>query len=154
MKASAERLIEIFSEAKSHPVGVERERFVAETCRDDSELQEQVLSLLQAHEESGDFLKRKELPLELDAMEKPGDQIGRYKLLQKIGEGGCGMVYMAEQEEPVRRRVALKIIKVGMDTREVVARFGAERQALAMMDHPTIAKGFGAGAPAPAPPSG
>ena len=68
--------------------------------------------------------------------EKPGDRIGRYKLLQKIGEGGCGVVYMAEQEEPVRRRVALKIIKLGMDTKSVIARFEAERQALAMMDHP------------------
>ena len=78
--------------------------------------------------------------------EKPGDRIGRYKLLQKIGEGGCGVVYMAEQEEPVRRRVALKVIKLGMDTREVIARFEAERQALAMMDHPNIAKIFDAGA--------
>jgi serine/threonine protein kinase len=78
--------------------------------------------------------------------EKPGDWIGRYKLLQKIGEGGCGVVYMAEQEEPVRRRVALKIIKLGMDTREIIARFEAERQALAMMDHPNIAKVFDAGA--------
>ncbi len=77
--------------------------------------------------------------------EKPGDRIGHYKLLQQIGEGGCGVVYMAEQEEPVRRRVALKIIKLGMDTRNVIARFEAERQALAMMDHPNIAKVFDAG---------
>src|SRR5439155_16169049 len=67
--------------------------------------------------------------------EKPGDKIGRYKLLQQIGEGGCGVVYMAEQEEPVRRRVALKVIKLGMDTKQVIARFEAERQALALMDH-------------------
>src|SRR5207253_666771 len=78
--------------------------------------------------------------------EKPGDRIGRYKLLEKIGEGGCGVVYMAEQEEPVRRRVALKVIKLGMDTEAVIARFEAERQALAMMDHPNIAKVFDAGA--------
>ena len=78
--------------------------------------------------------------------ENPGDRIGRYKLLQKIGEGGCGIVYMAEQEEPVRRRVALKVIKLGMDTQQVVARFEAERQALALMDHPNIAKVFDAGA--------
>ena len=77
---------------------------------------------------------------------KPGDRIGHYKLLQQIGEGGCGVVYMAEQEEPVRRRVALKIIKLGMDTRQVIARFEAERQALAMMDHPNIAKVLDAGA--------
>ena len=78
--------------------------------------------------------------------EKPGDKIGRYKLLQQIGEGGCGVVYMADQEEPIKRRVALKVIKPGMDTKEVLGRFEAERQALAMMDHPNIAKVFDAGA--------
>src|SRR6476660_1593765 len=78
--------------------------------------------------------------------EKPGDRIGHYKLLQKIGEGGCGLVYMAQQEEPVRRQVALKIIKLGMDTRNVIARFEAERQALALMDHSNIARVFDAGA--------
>src|SRR5262245_23499096 len=72
--------------------------------------------------------------------EDAGDRIGRYKLLQQIGEGGFGVVWMAEQEVPVRRRVALKIIKLGMDTKQVIARFEAERQALAMMDHPNIAK--------------
>jgi serine/threonine protein kinase/WD40 repeat protein len=78
--------------------------------------------------------------------EAAGTVIGRYKLLQQIGEGGCGVVYMAEQAEPVRRRVALKVIKLGMDTKEVIARFEAERQALAMMDHPNIAKVLDAGA--------
>ncbi len=78
--------------------------------------------------------------------EKTGDRIGRYRILQQIGEGGCGVVYMAEQEEPVRRRVALKVIKLGMDTRSVIARFEAERQALAMMDHPNIARVFDGGA--------
>ena len=85
-------------------------------------------------------------PAEVVVTEKPGDHIGRYKLLEKIGEGGCGIVYMAEQTEPIRRRVALKIIKLGMDTRQVVARFEAERQALALMDHPNIAKVLDAGA--------
>jgi serine/threonine protein kinase/tetratricopeptide (TPR) repeat protein len=80
------------------------------------------------------------------AAEQAGDRIGRYKLLEKIGEGGCGVVYMAEQSEPVRRRVALKVIKLGMDTRQVVARFEAERQALALMDHPNIAKVLDGGA--------
>src|SRR2546428_8862134 len=78
--------------------------------------------------------------------QKPGDRIGRYKLLEQIGEGGCGVVYVAEQEQPVRRRVALKVIKLGMDTKQVIARFEAERQALAMMDHPNIAKVLDAGA--------
>jgi eukaryotic-like serine/threonine-protein kinase len=85
-------------------------------------------------------------PTVASVSEKPGDRIGRYHLLQQIGEGGCGVVYMAEQEEPVKRRVALKIIKLGMDTKQVVARFEAERQALAMMDHPNIAKVLDAGA--------
>jgi serine/threonine protein kinase/Tfp pilus assembly protein PilF len=78
--------------------------------------------------------------------EKPGDRIGHYKILQQIGEGGCGVVYMAEQEEPIRRRVAFKVIKLGMDTKQVIARFEAERQALALMDHPNIAKVLDAGA--------
>src|SRR5436190_4105573 len=78
--------------------------------------------------------------------EKPGDRIGRYKILQQIGEGGCGIVYMAEQEEPVRRRVALKVIKLGMDTKSVIGRFEVERQALALMDHPNIARVLDAGA--------
>src|SRR5688500_17987754 len=80
--------------------------------------------------------------------EAAGDHIDRYKLLQRIGEGGCGVVYMAEQEEPIRCRVALKVIKPGMDTRQVIARFEAERQALAMMEHPNIAKVLDAGATA------
>ena len=85
------------------------------------------------------------------AAENPGDRIGRYKLLQKLGEGGCGIVYLADQEEPVKRRVALKVIKLGMDTREVIARFEAERQALALMDHPNIAKVLDGGATSTGP---
>ena len=77
--------------------------------------------------------------------EQAGDRIGQYKLLQEIGEGGMGTVWMAEQQEPVRRRVALKVIKLGMDTKQVIGRFEAERQALALMDHPNIAKVLDAG---------
>ena len=90
----------------------------------------------------------KETGIELDDLtdEQLGSRLGRYKLLQKIGEGGCGVVYLAEQEEPVRRQVALKVIKLGMDTKSVIARFEAERQALAMMDHPNIARVLDAGA--------
>src|SRR4029077_9034524 len=110
--------------------------------------------LLQAHEQAGDFLGRPaadrpgRAAQAFPAGEKPGDRIGHYKLLQQIGEGGCGVVYMAEQEEPVRRRVALKIIKPGMDSNQVIARFEAERQALALMDHQNIAKVLDAGATA------
>src|SRR5829696_4266663 len=144
---SADRLIELFNEAKARPGGAERDLFLSEACRDQPALKQQVLSLLQAHEGAGDFLKHTQLTPPVSPLtEKPGDRIGRYKLLQKIGEGGCGVVYMAEQEEPVRRRVALKVIKLGMDTRSVVARFEAERQALALMDHPNIAKVLDGGA--------
>jgi serine/threonine protein kinase/Leucine-rich repeat (LRR) protein len=114
-----------------------------------------VEALLRAAECAGEFLEQPPPGLTRETSpafpddelsEKPGDRIGRYKLLEKIGEGGCGAVYMAEQEEPVRRRVALKIIKPGMDTRAVVARFEAERQALALMDHPNIARVLDGGA--------
>src|SRR5437763_13440492 len=145
--ASADRLIDVFNEAKGRPTEAERLRFVAEACADDSELKQQVLSLLQAHDGAANFLQP--APLFSSTVlitEKPGDRIGRYKLLQQIGEGGCGIVYMAEQEEPVRRRVALKVIKLGMDTKSVIARFEAERQAVALLDHPNIAKVLDAGA--------
>src|SRR6266436_6665121 len=85
-------------------------------------------------------------PVNAPATLAVGDRIGHYKIIQQLGEGGCGEVYMAEQSEPVRRRVALKVIKLGMDTRQVIARFEAERQALALMDHPNIAKVLDAGA--------
>jgi hypothetical protein len=144
--ASADRLIAIFNEAKARPAGAEREQFLANACPGDPELKAQVLSLLKAHTGAGDFLKDT-LVVSSTALvtEKPGDTIGRYKLRETLGEGGCGVVYVAEQTEPVRRRVALKVIKLGMDTKAVVARFEAERQALAMMDHPNIAKVLDAG---------
>ncbi|HTE89133.1 MAG TPA: serine/threonine-protein kinase, partial [Terriglobales bacterium] len=118
----------------------------------DGEFRLRVEALLLAYEHAGDFLGRPaagrpaRAAQAFPAGEKPGDRIGHYKLLQQIGEGGCGVVYMAEQEEPVRRRVALKIIKPGTDTNSVIARFEAERQALALMNHPNIAKVFDAGA--------
>ncbi len=118
-------------------------------CGDDAALRARILALLEEEQTVGDFLETPAIGgtgLMSAATEKPGDRIGRYKLLQKIGEGGAGVVYMAEQEEPVRRRVALKVIKLGMDTKTVIARFEAERQALAMMDHPNIAKVLDAGA--------
>src|SRR5688572_14235898 len=147
--ATADKLIELFNEAKAKRAGAEREAFLSEACGSDSHLKEQVLSLLRAEADEGDsdFLKRTPLIRSTALItEKPGDKIGRYKLLQQLGEGGYGVVYMAEQEEPVRRRVALKVIKLGMDTKSVIARFEAERQALALMDHPNIAKVLDAGA--------
>ena len=103
----------------------------------------------EAGDEPGPIIETppKETPAsKLPAEDVPGALIDRYRLLEKIGEGGFGAVYAAEQDQPVKRRVALKVIKLGMDTREVIARFEAERQALAMMDHPNIAKVFDAGA--------
>ena len=131
----------------------DRAVYLNQACGDNELLRRRIEALLNASEQSGAFLEVSAAPAlrrppaaSIPLAEKPGDKVGRYKLLQQIGEGGCGVVYMAEQEEPVRRRVALKIIKLGMDTKSVIARFEAERQALAMMDHPNIAKVFDAGA--------
>ncbi|MEO7318211.1 MAG: serine/threonine protein kinase, partial [Chthoniobacteraceae bacterium] len=144
--ATADRLIEVFNEAKARPIGAERDEFLAEACGNDAELREQVISLLHARGRAGDFLKNAApLSPEIEAErarlkpEEAGERIGPYKLREQIGEGGFGVVWVVEQQAPVRRTVALKIIKMGMDTREVVARFEQERQALAMMDHPNIA---------------
>src|SRR5262245_5283116 len=113
--------------------------YLAEVCDGDEELLRRVRKLLTAHLEAGSFLAeplhRFEATLDEPVSEAPGTVIGPYKLLQQIGEGGFGVVFMAEQKEPVRRKVALKVLKPGMDTRQVVARFEAERQALALMDH-------------------
>ncbi len=110
----------------------------------------EIESLLRAHDATGGFLEH--VPAGPNPTggyqppgEQPGNRVGPYKLLQQIGEGGMGVVYMAEQTDPVRRRVALKIIKPGMDSQQVIARFEAERQALAMMDHQNIAKVLDAG---------
>ena len=146
----------------------ERAAYLQKACGVDIELRQRVEALLQAHEAAGYFMTDPAASPARNASvgmrnggcpepgttvrdiapltEKPGDKIGHYKLLQQIGEGGCGVVYMAEQEEPIHRRVAFKVIKLGMDTRQVIARFEAERQALALMDHPNIAKVLDAGA--------
>jgi eukaryotic-like serine/threonine-protein kinase len=123
--AGADRLIEVFNEAKTRTAGPERDEVLAEACGDDAELKGQVLSLLQAHESAGEFLKAApalspEIEAELARLkpEEVGERIGPYKLREQIGEGGFGVVWVAEQQEPVRRTVALKIIKMGMDTRE------------------------------------
>ena len=144
---------EIFADALEKASAAERAACLAQACGNDAQLRQHVEALLQAHEKAGGFLEEPAAALPGNTIvvptpltEKPGDRIGHYKLLQQIGEGGCGVVYLAEQEQPIRRRVALKVIKLGMDTREVIARFEAERQALALMDHPNIAKVLDAGA--------
>jgi serine/threonine protein kinase len=143
MSQPIQRVEELFQRAADLP-RAERAAFLERECAD-PELRERVLGLLRRHEEGGSFV----VPL-LDPgtspSEGPGTVIGRYKLLQHIGEGGFGVVYMAEQTEPVVRKVALKIIKLGMDTKAVVARFEAERQALALMEHPNIAHVLDGGA--------
>ncbi len=171
MNGKGNREESLFNEAMALPTPEARAAFLREACAGDDQLRQRVEALLQAAQPTNDFLEQpaaermqkeegrmqnEELPragatihLSLDSIavsEKPGDRIGHYKLLEQIGEGGCGVVYMAEQTEPIRRRVAFKVIKLGMDTKSVVARFEAERQALALMDHPNIAKVLDAGA--------
>ena len=141
---------EIFNIARLKQTPTERAAYLDEICRGRPEVRKRVEELLKANDAAGSFLNKPATDLDntqdMSKVEKPGTVIGRYKLLQLIGEGGFGMVYMAEQAEPIRRRVALKIIKPGMDTKQVIARFEAERQALALMDHPNIAKVLDAGA--------
>src|SRR5262249_12804045 len=131
-----------------------RRSFLDESCGGDAALRADVDALLEASDQAGNFLESpaEGLPLleagpDADeiAIEEPGTQIGPYKLIAEIGEGGFGMVFLYEQHQSIRRQVALKILKPGMDTRQVVARFEAERQALALMDHPNIAKVLDAG---------
>ena len=157
----------LFDAARNLASPAARRAFLDQACTDDPGLRAKVEALLAAEAEAEKFFNDAALSVVLTASgsqeaavkigppgakaedgitEVSGTRIGHYKLLQRIGEGGGGVVYMAEQEEPVRRRVALKIIKLGMDTRSVIARFEAERQALAMMDHPNIARVLDAGA--------
>ena len=152
MSKEREKHIEaIYHLALEKKSGKERSDYLNSACADDNDLRVSVESLLKAHDKAGDFLESPILDSgvtldESPISEGPGTVIGRYKLLERIGEGGMAVVYMAEQQEPIRRKVALKIIKLGMDTKSVIARFEAERQVLAMMDHPNIAKVLDAGA--------
>jgi serine/threonine protein kinase len=140
------------------------EAHVAEACGADAELRQQVLHFLKVHQEAGSFLERPAEGLagigaytpapenpETAAAEGPGTVLGPYKLVQEIGEGGMGTVWMAQQTEPVQRLVALKVVKPGMDSRQAIARFEAERQALALMEHPHIARVLDAGTTAGEP---
>src|SRR5262249_53138785 len=139
----------IFLEALEKSSASERKAFLDQACGDNARLRAEVEALLRAHEKPQGLLDVPETSAQtiegLSACEAPGTAIGPDKLLQQIGEGGMGTVYMAEQTEPVHRKVALKIIKQGLDSRQIIARFEAERQALALMDHPNIAKLFDAG---------
>ena len=129
----------------------ERAAYLDQACEGSPQLRAEVEALLRAHEAPQRVLDAPEVvtPTSADAppLERPGTVIGPYKLLQQIGEGGMGTVFMAEQTHPVQRKVALKVIKAGLDSRQVIARFEAERQALAMMDHVNIARVLDAGTP-------
>ena len=136
----------IFDAAQSLPPE-QRSAYLDRACGQDTQLRRRIELLLRSDDNAAAFLEpasptgtKRTAVVPTAASEKPGDIIGHYKIREKLGEGGCGAVYVAEQTEPVRRRVALKVIKLGMDTRSVIARFEAERQALAMMDHPNIAQ--------------
>jgi serine/threonine protein kinase len=160
VKHTANAIEVIFAQAIAQRAPEERAAYLDGVCGDDAPLRARVEALLKAHDHAGSFMnseasedtldqpagKPRRPPHKRDLTEGPGTVIGPYKLLQLIGEGGFGVVYMAEQETPVRRRMALKVIKAGMDTHAVIARFEAERQALAMMDHPNIARVLDAGA--------
>jgi WD40 repeat protein len=140
----------IFAEAVEIAASRERAAYLDKACGADAALRAEVERLLEAHEQAGDFLEGPPVAanVTLDRsprMDGPGTTIGRYELLELLGEGGMGLVYLAEQKEPVRRKVALKIIKPGMDSKQVIARFEAERQALAVLDHPNIAHVYDAG---------
>ena len=165
MNALIEQEQRIFQSALERQDPRERQLFVDQACGGDATLRNNVSRLLAAHARAEGFFPQltdlmrdgddgggasgardADLPPDMSPEERPGAVIGHFKILEKIGEGGCGVVYLAEQREPIRRRVALKIVKPGMDTRSVIARFEQERQALAMMDHPNIARVLDAGA--------
>jgi serine/threonine protein kinase len=145
------RVTEIFHAALERAPS-EREGFIRDGCKGDAALREDVEKLLAAHRaaESAEPAAGLSMPLDVTHLERSSlsrpAQIGPYKILDTLGEGGMGIVYLAEQDRPIRRRVALKVIKIGMDTREVVGRFESERQALALMDHPGIAQVYDADA--------
>src|SRR5216684_1192332 len=133
----------IFLEALDQKGPDELIRFLDQACGADLALRARVQELLRAHHEAGNFLGRPDQPeitQDQPVTERPGSVIGPYKLLEQIGEGGFGVVFMAEQQHPVRRKVALKVLKPGMATKQVIARFDAERHALALLDHPNISR--------------
>src|ERR1035437_4857601 len=161
MNNASDREVAVFNAVLQLPAG-QRAACLDRECAGDAALRQKIEALLRVHDEVGTFLEsptqgagtsaaaphgqNATMRINPPPAEKVGDRIGRYKLREQIGEGGCGVVYAAEQLEPVRRKVAIKVIKLGMDTKHVIARFEAERQALGLMDHPNIAKVLDAGA--------
>jgi len=145
MNEKEQQALPIFMTALGMDEPEERAEYLDQACEDDPELRQRVEELLVAEEESDNFLIPEGMEDE-EILEGPGTIISHYKLLEEIGEGGFGVVFMAEQVEPIRRQVALKVVKPGMDTKQVIARFEAERQAVALMDHPNIAQVYDAGA--------
>ena len=147
MNPASSRLRAVFCAAAEIEDPARRASFLDSECADDPALRARVERLLAAESQAGGFLRDcGERPGFDPFPEKIGQRIGRYRIVERLGQGGCGVVYLAEQEQPVRRQVALKVIKLGMDTGAVVARFENERQAIALMDHPNIARVFDAGA--------
>ena len=149
MKSTLDSVRRIFLEAIENHPPEKWPNFLDDVCRDDMELRLRVETLLEAHVSDEGILDCSVVEPPKDAPdsvgEQPGDQIGPYKLLEQLGEGGMGVVYLAEQESPIKRQVALKIVKPGLDSKQVIARFRAEQQTLALLDHPHIAKVLDAG---------
>jgi tetratricopeptide (TPR) repeat protein len=151
MNEPERQLMSLLGEAVEYRSPEERAAFLDRACAGDAERRARLEALLRAYEEAGNFLEGDRPPgapgatVDAPISERPGTVIGPYKLLEQIGEGGMGTVWMAEQIEPIQRRVAVKVVKEGMDSRQVLARFEAERQALALMEHPNIAKVLDAG---------
>ncbi len=151
MTSGDSELDRIFSTALTCPTPEALGDFLDHACEGTPETRSRVEALIRAHENSGDFLDEpavspERAPNQEAPAELPGSRVGPYRIVERLGEGGYGVVYLAQQEEPVRREVALKVIKLGMDTRRVIARFQAERQTLALTDHPNIARVLDAGA--------
>ncbi len=150
MNNAPSEVMSVFGRAIEIASARDRAAFLDEACAGRPAVRAEIEELLNAHGSAGSFMGCPAAPAaETASFDAPvadiGSSVGPYRLMEQVGEGGMGLVFVAEQFQPVRRKVALKIIKPGMDTRQVVARFEAERQALALMDHPNIAKVFDAG---------
>ena len=152
MQDASPEMLSLFCASLERESLEERAAYLDGACGADPGLRARIEALLRAHDQAGHrpgLAEQMISTIDEPPTERVGTFIGQYKLLEQIGAGGFGVVFLAEQQQPVRRRVALKVLKPGMDTRQVVARFEAERQALAMMDHPNIAKVYDGGTTSP-----